>query len=140
MEKLESSAETIGDRKEKFEQWKKELADRETSFTQTKNSKKRELESLRKEMDRVTESATTLLNEIYASIEEKKGRIKEETEKPFEDADLDMIRSLMDVLEKLYSSSQEIQDLITDNYQINRELQDKITDLEGELENDLKKE
>ena len=60
MEKLPSNG-TPEDRKATFERWKQELAGRERAFTHTKDSAKRELEQLRQEIDRVSESATVFL-------------------------------------------------------------------------------
>lgn len=133
-----SSSEKPEDRKATFERWKQELAEREKAFSHTKESTKRELEQLRKEIDRVSESATVFLEEIYISIEEKEGLMHTEIEKPFEGVDLDLIGNLRNALDKLYSTAQEMQDLITDNKGIGYTLEDKIIALEEDLKNNQK--
>ncbi len=138
MEQLKSSNENSEDRKTMFERWKKELAEREKAFTHTKESAKRELEQLRQEIDRVSESAAVFLEEIYSSIEEKENLVNAEVAKPFEEADLDLIRSLSDALEKLYGTAQEMQDLITDNKGMGYAVEDKIAALGRDLKKDQK--
>jgi hypothetical protein len=61
-----------------------------------------------------------------------------EIEKPFEGVDLDLIGNLRNALDKLYSTAQEMQDLITDNKGIGYTLEDKIIALEEDLKNNQK--
>jgi len=129
MEKLPSGG-TPEDRKAAFERWKQEMAEKEAVFLKTKDSIRRSLEQSKEEIEMFDEIIRRVFDELCKDIEENEALLKAETDKPFEEVNLDFVSDLQAILIQEYNDVQKCQDLLTDIQAKNHELKDKIIELE----------